>query len=69
MRLSDIVGHLDLATYPIVAMVIFLAVFAGVCLRVFSKGRGEEFARAASMPLDESPATGTDLPANTGGQR
>jgi cbb3-type cytochrome oxidase subunit 3 len=50
-------------------MVIFLAVFAGVCLRVFSKGRGEEFARAASMPLDESPATGTDLPANTGGQR
>lgn len=57
MRLSDIVGHLDLATYPIVAMVIFLAVFAGVCLRVFTKARNAEFAKAAAMPLEDAPAT------------
>lgn len=54
MRLSDIMGHLDLAVYPIVAMVIFLGIFAGVCLRVFRRGRNEEFRNAASLPLEDS---------------
>ena len=54
MRLSDIMGQLDLATYPIIALVIFLAVFAGVCVRVFGKRYAAEIDRAATLPLEES---------------
>lgn len=54
MRLSDIMGHLDLAVYPIVAMVIFLGVFAGVCLRMFRRGRRDEFRNAAALPLEDT---------------
>ena len=58
MRLSDIMGQLDLATYPIVALVIFLTVFAGVCVRVLSRRRRAEFERAAMMPLEDSTVEG-----------
>lgn len=54
MRLSDIMGHLDLAVYPIVAMVIFLGVFAGVCIRIFRRGRNAEFKIAATLPLEDT---------------
>ena len=61
MRLSDIMGQLDLATYPIIALVIFLVVFAGVCVRVFGKRYATEIDRAATLPLEETtrPQGGT----------
>lgn len=54
MRLSDIMGHLNLTTYPILALVLFLAVFVGVCVRTFRRGRSPEFRHAASLPLEDT---------------
>ncbi len=54
MRLSDIVGGMDLATYPQIALVIFLAVFAAVSWRAFHKRHAAEHARAAHLPLEET---------------
>lgn len=53
MKLSDIVGHWDLAVYPKVAMVIFLAVFVGVLWRVFVSKRGRELGKYAWMAIED----------------
>ncbi len=52
MKLSDIVGHWDLATYPKVALIIFLLVFVGVLFRLFAPG-GRRLQQYASMAIDE----------------
>ena len=52
MRLSDVMSHTDLATYPKIALVIFLAVFASVLVRLFRTPR-EEFERNGRMALGE----------------
>lgn len=57
MRISDIVSSMDLATYPQVALVIFLAVFAAVSWRTFRKRHAQEFADAAKLPLEDSPTS------------
>ncbi|HYE62933.1 MAG TPA: hypothetical protein VD997_13135 [Phycisphaerales bacterium] len=55
MRLSDILGHLDLTVWPKMALVLFLAVFAGVTWRVLRTSRAD-IARAASLPIDDEGA-------------
>lgn len=58
MKLSDIVGHWDLATYPKVALIIFLLVFIGVFFRIYARSSGRNLQRYASMAIDEdSPRT------------
>lgn len=52
MRLSDIVGHLDLAAWPQMAMVIFLGVFFAVAWREWFRPRRDQD-RAAAIPFDE----------------
>ncbi len=50
MRLTDIMSHMELSVYPQVALVLFLAVFAGVTWRTFtrtSRASMQERARAA----------------------
>lgn len=53
MRMSDIVGNMDLATYPQIALVIFLVVFAAVSWRALRKRHAAEYARAAQLPLED----------------
>ena len=53
MRLSDIMGGLDLTVFPQVALVMFLAIFAVVMGRVLRRGRGKDFERAAALPLED----------------
>ena len=53
MRLSDVIGSLDIATYPQIALVIFLCVFAGVCFRLFKSGTKEQMRAASMIPLDD----------------
>ncbi|MFI4896583.1 MAG: cbb3-type cytochrome c oxidase subunit 3 [Phycisphaerales bacterium JB059] len=63
MRLSDVIGHLDLAVFPIIGLVCFGAVFAGVVWRVF-RADARDMKKAASMALADD-ATGD----SSGGDR
>ena len=64
MRLSDIMGRLDLSFFPQIALVIFLVVFACLMVRAFSRSRIREFDRAASLPLDDGATTESTLRLN-----
>jgi cbb3-type cytochrome oxidase subunit 3 len=50
--ISDVVGAAGLHAYAEIALVIFLAVFVAVVLRVLA-ARGAELDRAARLPLDD----------------
>lgn len=67
MSLSDIMSNLRLDLYAEVALVLFLAAFAGVAINVWSR-RPEQSRRDAHLPLeDESapPAPGTPADGRT----
>lgn len=51
MRLSELMSHMGLTFFPIVALVMFLAVFAAAVLYVI-RGKAT-FARSATLPLDD----------------
>lgn len=53
MRLSDIMSHMSLTTYPIVGLVIFLVVFIAVSARALSRKHAAEYQRASTMPLSD----------------
>ncbi len=58
MRLSDIMGGANLAIYPIIALIAFMAAFLGIGFYVLSKRNQETFSKAKLMPLDdENPQT------------
>lgn len=52
MRLSDIMSHMDLWVYPVVALVIFLGVFVLVVRRAFNVSP-EEHERNSRMAIEE----------------
>ena len=62
MRLSELMGRMDLWVWPVMAMVIFLTVFALVLVRVFRAGAAE-IDHNANIPLRDGtepvPATHT----------
>ena len=51
MRLSDIMGGMNLAIYPIIGMGMFLSVFIGAVWGVMKRSRRAEFDSAARLPL------------------
>lgn len=53
MSKSDLMSGMDLATYPQIALVLFLAVFAVMVVRVFSKRRAKEYEAASRLPLED----------------
>ncbi len=63
MRLSDIMGSMDLATYPTLAMVLFAGVFVLVTARALRTDRKTR-ADWARLPLEpETPARAGRSPA------
>lgn len=52
----QLLEHSSLLIYPLIALVLFLAVFIAVCVRTFAK-RAEAYESEASLPLmnDDSP--------------
>ena len=50
---QDLFSASSLLDLPIVTMLGFFAVFAGVCLRVASQRRRPHYDRMATLPLDE----------------
>jgi cbb3-type cytochrome oxidase subunit 3 len=55
MKLSDIMGHANLAIYAEIAMVLFMAVFLAVSIRIWLPGKAKDYAEAARLPLDDDP--------------
>lgn len=51
MRLSDIMGGLDLSFFPQIALVIFLLVFGAVAVRLIANRTRSEYDAMAQLPL------------------
>ncbi len=56
MRLSDVMSAMDLATFPQVALILFLGVFVVVVVRVYVRGRPADFEDVSQLPFDDEPA-------------
>ncbi len=64
MSLSTIMGNAGLSGYAIVAMILFLAVFASLMVRLWRQSRTGRLEEAGAMPLDDGrPAQGADASA------
>ena len=59
MTFGDLIGNMDLAAFPKVALVIFMAVFAAVTYRAVTLGRREDIDRAARLALEDDAEGGT----------
>ena len=53
MRLSDIMGNAGLSGYAEIALLLLLAAFLAIVLRIFWPGRKKEMDAASRMPLDD----------------
>lgn len=53
MRLSDVIGAMDISAFPQIALVIFLITFGLVCARLFRSGNKEASRQASMLPLDD----------------
>ncbi|QOJ01316.1 MAG: hypothetical protein HRU70_12810 [Phycisphaeraceae bacterium] len=60
MSLTDLMSGMDLTIYPLVAMVLFIGVYALVARRVWLEPKVERD-RQAGLPLDDSPATASPI--------
>ncbi len=58
MRLSDIMSNAGLSGYAEIALILFLAAFLAIAIRIFWPGRKKEMDEISRMPLDdEQPVT------------
>lgn len=60
MKLSDVMSAADLAIYAEVGLVLFLAAFVAVVIRVLWPGRDDDYEKAMMIPLSESPVEPRD---------
>jgi cbb3-type cytochrome oxidase subunit 3 len=54
VKLSDVMSAAGLAGFAEVALVLFMIVFAAVCLSVLSKSNAGRLEAARHLPLDET---------------
>lgn len=64
MRLSDIMSNMELSTYPQVALIMFLAIFSVVVIRIINRRNLPMYEAAALIPLSDAPVK-KDAEANT----
>ena len=57
MTLTDLMSHSGLAIFAEVALLLFLAVFLVVVVRLFAPSRREEMEAAGRAPLDDHDVT------------
>jgi len=55
MRLSDIMSASNLSGYAEVGLLIFMAVFVVIAVRLFLPGKSHELEAMSRMPLEETP--------------
>lgn len=65
MTLTDVMSNSGLAGYAVVAMILFMAVFVAIVLRIFAPWRKREMDEASRLPLDD----GDDARARPGVRR
>jgi len=54
--LRDVISSMDLAVYPMIAMVLFMGVFIAISLRTLRRSKNREHRHAAELPLrDDTP--------------
>ncbi len=53
MSLTDIMSHAGLAGYAVTAMILFIAAFLVVAVRIWWPGRRAEMDAASRLPLDD----------------
>ena len=53
VRLSELIANLSPASFTVIAMLIFLVVFAGILVRTFRPSSREEQRRAVDLPFDD----------------
>ncbi len=58
MSLTDLMSNLGLATYPIIALVIFVAVFVTLMIRL-GRTPSRDLSTWSRMPIDEEPSRHT----------
>ncbi|MFM1874043.1 MAG: hypothetical protein RL398_3465 [Planctomycetota bacterium] len=58
--LRDFLSGITLTDLPVVAMVLFLAIFLAVLVRVCQRARFAEYDRMSNLPLQEDPSMSTD---------
>lgn len=56
--LRQFLGDIALLDLPLIALGIFLAIFATVLIRVCQRARAPEYRRMAALPLDDDSQTG-----------
>lgn len=54
--MSEIMSHMDLAVFPQIGLILFLAIFAAAMWRVARKS-GSEMRRCAFIPLEDDVVT------------
>jgi cbb3-type cytochrome oxidase subunit 3 len=57
VKLSDVMSHAGLSGYAEVALILFVAAFLAVVVRLYWPGRGAELDRASRLPLDDDNST------------
>jgi len=55
MSLSDLMSGMKLSSWPIMALVLFAAVFVSVLWRTFRRSARKDMAETAQLPLDDAP--------------
>ena len=65
MRFSDIIGSLNISTYPQAALLIFIGVFVAVSARLFLKSTRQQYEGAGLLPLNEAPVRTKDTETTT----
>jgi cbb3-type cytochrome oxidase subunit 3 len=54
---SELMSAMQLTTFPIVALVLFLLAFAAVLARIFRPGSSADMDRHATLPLDDTSSS------------
>lgn len=62
MKLSDVMSAADLAIYAEVGLILFLAAFVGVVIRVLWPGRQSDYDKALMIPLSDEPVEPRERP-------
>ncbi len=57
MRLSDIMGNMDLSIYPQIGLVMFLLIFTVVVARILNRSNNPIYEQASLLPLSDEVVT------------